>query len=58
MRNDDFSCPFGPQLTLTLCHRYRLVRGALDFNGVTGRTTSRSLYGGALKVLSNLINAT
>ena len=26
--------------------RYRLVRGALDFGGVVGRTTSRSKYGG------------
>jgi len=27
-------------------HRYKLVRGALDFGGVVGRTQSRSKYGG------------
>jgi hypothetical protein len=28
--------------------RYRLVRGALDFNGVVNRQTARSKYGGML----------
>lgn len=27
-------------------HRYKVVRGALDFGGVVGRTQSRSKYGG------------
>ena len=27
--------------------RYKVVRGALDFGGVAGRTKSRSKYGGA-----------
>ncbi|CCU97930.1 unnamed protein product [Malassezia sympodialis ATCC 42132] len=30
--------------------RYTLVRGALDFGGVVGRTTSRSKYGGMYDV--------
>ena len=27
-------------------HRYKLVRGALDFGGVVNRATARSRYGG------------
>lgn len=27
------------------CNSYKVVRGALDFNGVVGRRTARSRYG-------------
>lgn len=30
----------------TLMKQYKVVRGALDFSGVAGRTRSRSKYGG------------
>jgi hypothetical protein len=34
-------------LVLTAIHRYKLVRGALDFGGVVNRATARSRYGGS-----------
>lgn len=37
--------------------RYTLVRGALDFGGVVGRTTSRSKYGGMYRCMDRLTSS-
>lgn len=37
--------------------RYTLVRGALDFGGVVGRTTSRSKYGGMYRCMNRLTSS-